>query len=368
MFATSVFHRAYGSILKPLFFRRDPETVHDRMMAIGKFIGRFAFLRAITKALFSYSDPVLEQNILGIRFANPVGLSAGFDKNAELVDVISNVGFGFEEVGSITGEPCAGNAKPRLWRLPKSKGLVVYYGLKNDGCEAISNRLRGRDFDFPIGISVAKTNDASTVGVQAGIADYAKAFRAFTGIGAYFTINISCPNAFGGEPFSDPQKLDALLAVIDAIPSAKPIFIKMPADITTTQLDALVEVADKHRVHGFILSNLTKNRTRPEIDQLEIQGIDKGGISGKPVAGASNQLIAHLFKTRGKQYVIVGVGGVFSAQDAYEKIKHGASLIQLITGMIFEGPQLIGKINHDLAELIRKDGYKNISEAVGTSS
>ncbi len=368
MFATKLERWAYGTLAKPFFFRRDPESVHDRVIGLGKRLGRYAVARRLTKGLFSYEHPALTQSILGIRFPNPVGLAAGFDKNAELVDILPAVGFGFEEVGSITGEPCAGNPKPRLWRLLESKALVVHYGLKNDGSEAIASHLRGRSFLIPIGTSIAKTNSPLTVGLEAGIADYAKAFRAFTEIGDYFTINISCPNAYGGEPFSDPQKLEALLSAIDPIPTSKPIFLKLTADATTAELDALLAVVDRHRVHGFVLTNLTKNRQSPAIRQDELRNAGKGGVSGKPVFDLSNRLISRLYRVAGGRYAIIGVGGVFSAEDAYEKIKQGASLVQLATGMIYEGPQLIGEINRGLVELLRRDGFKHVSEAVGVAT
>ncbi len=367
MIASRVIRFGYRAIVKPIFFAQDPEVVHDRMTHAGSLLGRYGFLRAMTRFFFHFADPALEQDVCRIHFANPIGLAAGFDKNAQLTEILPCVGFGFEEAGSITGEYCEGNPKPRLWRLPESKGLVVYYGLKNDGSEAIAKRLRGKRFAFPVGISVAKTNDASTVEMEKGIADYEKAFRAFVDIGDYFTINISCPNAYGGEPFTTPASLDALLQRIDQIETQKPIFLKMPVDLTVTQLDELVAVADRHRVHGFVLSNLTKKRDREEIKQHEIQGIDKGGISGKPTAAASNALIAHLFKATNGRYIIVGCGGVFSAEDAYEKIRQGATLIQLITGMIFEGPQLIGEMNRGLVRLLQRDGYKNIKEAIGAA-
>ncbi|MEI7512480.1 MAG: quinone-dependent dihydroorotate dehydrogenase [Candidatus Uhrbacteria bacterium] len=368
MFLTSFERWAYANIAKPFFFRQDPEVVHDRMIEFGKRLGRYSFTQSLTKGLFSYQNPTLSQTILGIQFENPVGLAAGFDKNAELTNILPSVGFGFEEVGSITGEVCEGNPKPRLWRLPKSKGLVVHYGLKNDGCEAIATRLHEKTFSFPIGTSIAKTNSATTVELQAGINDYVKAFKAFTSIGSYFTINISCPNAFGGEPFADPIKLEALLAAIDPIPTTKPIFVKLTADISIPELDALVQVMNRHRVHGIILSNLTKRRDSDSIDQDELAQTGKGGISGKPVYDLSNNLISHLYRTTNKKYILIGVGGIFSAEDAYEKITRGASLVQLATGMIFQGPQLIGDINHGLVKLLQKDGFTNISEAVGTAA
>lgn len=368
MFATAIERWVYKNIAKPFFFRLDPEKVHDRITAVGAVLGRTAAGRTLTRALFAYQDEILEQSVLGVRFRNPVGLAAGFDKDARLTDIMGPVGFGFEEIGSITGEPCAGNPKPRLWRLPKSQGLVVWYGLKNDGCQAVAARLADKKFDLVIGTSVARTNDATTVDDVAGIADYAKAFRTMAAIGDYLTVNISCPNTCGGEPFTDPGRLDALLAELDKIPTAKPVFLKMPADSTAAELDALVAVCGHHRVHGFIISNLTKRRDRPTVDQDEIRDIKVGGISGRPVAEPSNDLIAHLYRTTGRRYVIIGCGGVFSAADAYEKIRRGASLVQLVTGMIYEGPQLIGEINRGLADLLRRDGFSSITQAVGTKT
>ena len=194
MFLTSFGRWTYIHVAKPYFLRQDPEAVHDRMIQLGKLLGRSKLTRGLAGGLFAYKNPSLEQTILGIHFANPVGLAAGFDKDAELTDILPAVGFGFEEVGSITGEACKGNPKPRIWRLPKSVGLVVHYGLKNDGSGAIASRLREKTFSIPIGTSIAKTNNATTVDLRAGIADYVKAFKAFTRIGSYFTINISCPD------------------------------------------------------------------------------------------------------------------------------------------------------------------------------
>ncbi|MDP3985462.1 MAG: quinone-dependent dihydroorotate dehydrogenase [bacterium] len=367
MFTSRAQRMIYKKVVKPIFFRFDPEGVHDRVLAVGKLIGKYAVSRRTAQFLFAYEHSSLAQNVCGIYFKNPVGLTAGFDKNAELTQVLPAVGFGFAEVGSITGEPCEGNPKPRLWRLPKSQGLVVYYGLKNDGCEAIAARLQKERFAFPVGISIAKTNNDKTVEVDAGVRDYVKAFRAFRDIGDYITINISCPNAFGGEPFTDPERLELLLAAIDAEGDTRPVFLKFPADLSFSEIDALVAVADWHRIKGFIVSNLTKRRDRSGIDQDEVKNLTKGGISGKPVFDPSNELISHLFRTVGSQYVLIGSGGVFTAADAYEKIRRGASLVQLATGMIFEGPQVIGEINRGLVDLLQKDGFTNIREAVGSA-
>lgn len=365
MFATALFRVGYRFFLKPLLFRFDPEDVHDAIVHIGKNLGAHAIPNRITRFFFAYRHPSLTQTLLGIRFENPIGLTAGFDKNAELVEIMSAVGFGFTEVGSITGEPCTGNPKPRLWRLPKSRSIMVWYGLKNNGALAIAHRIKDQSLPLPVGTSIARTNDATTVDISAGIADYQKAFIALANIGAYTTVNISCPNTCGGETFTAPERLDRLLSVLDTLPTQKPIFLKCPADLAFDEIDALILVALRHRVHGVILSNLTKDHHAAGVDQTELTSAMRGGLSGAPTQERSNALIAHVYKTAGHQLTIVGSGGVFTAEDAYAKIRAGASLVQLATGMIFQGPQLIGEINRGLAELLKRDGFSNISQAVG---
>lgn len=365
----------YRRVLKPVFFIQDPEVVHDRMVAVGRMLGSNYITRVFTGLIFGYRNRSLEQDIAGIHFKNPIGLAAGFDKNAQLMQILPSVGFGFEEIGSITGEPCPGNPKPRLWRLKQSQSLLVYYGLKNDGAEAIVKRIKdfqpkgnhpsGKRFKIPIGVSIAKTNNQETVDEQKGIADYVKAYKAFVaaGVGDYFTINISCPNTFGGEPFTTPEKFERLMAAISLVPSQKPIFIKMPAEMAEEVIDQIIVIAKKFKVAGFVSTNLAKNRANPNIKDSAFPAT--GGMSGKVVGDLSDKQISYIYrKTRG-EFVIIGCGGVFSAADAYRKIKLGASLIQLITGMVYQGPQVIGEINRDLAELVAKDGYSNISQAVG---
>lgn len=223
---------------------------------------------------------------------------------------------------------------------------------------------------MPIGISIAKTNCKQTVDKKAGIEDYLKAFLTLKDLGNYITINISCPNAFGGQPFTNVTDLNDLLTEIDKVPCSKPIFLKLPPDLNFAELEAIIKVCDNHRVQGFICTNLTKDRTNKDItDQLKDYDIKMlGGISGKPIKDLSTKIIKYIYRQTKGKYVIIGCGGIFSTKDAYEKIKAGASLVQLITGMIFEGPQLISEINQGLVELLSKDGYKNISEAIGTQN
>ena len=361
--------KSYQWIFKPIFFKFDPEIIHDRMSDFLEFFGKYTLTRKITSALFGYSSSTLEQKIFNIKFKNPIGLSAGFDKNASLIEIMPSIGFGFMEIGSITGRPYEGNPKPRLYRLPKEKSLRINYGLKNLGAEVIHEQLQNKNYTFPVGVNIAKTNNTETSLVNNGIEDYFFTYKTFRDVGNYFTINISCPNTCEEHPiFAEPKNLDLLLEIIFSIPKIKPIFVKLSPDLPETQLDAILEVCRKYEVDGFVCTNLTKE------NPFKHQG--KGGFSGKTVEELSLKTIRFVYKKinhsakallwqNSQKPIIIGVGGVFSADDAYRKIKAGASLVELITGMIFEGPQLISDINLGLVKLLKYDGYKNISEAIG---
>lgn len=363
----SIIHFFYKYFLKPFFFKLDPERVHDGMIKFSKRIGRFPLCRKIIQICFDYNNPSLRQNILGLSFKNPVGLSAGFDKNAELTDILPSVGFGFVEVGSITGDYCDGNPRPRLWRLKKDKSLAVYYGLKNDGCEIISKRLQDNNFIIPVGVSVAMTNCQKNLDIDRAILDYEKAFRTMEPIANYLTINISCPNTLGGQPFVEPKNINKLLSILDKVPTKKPIFVKFSPDLNISEIDALLEVLSSHRVDGIICANLTKKKA----DNLKIfdeKPRIKGGLSGKVVQDASDELLSYIYKKAGERFILIGCGGIFNADDAYKKIRLGASLVQMMTGLIFEGPQVVGQINQDIAKFLKRDGFKSIEEAIGVDN
>ena len=362
----------YKNIFKKILFKIDPEKVHDHAIKIGQVYGSNILFRKITSLFFSFSDPKLEQNICNIIFKNPVGLAAGFDKNARIIKIMPGIGFGFTEVGSITSNPCDGNPKPRLWRLPESKSIIVNYGLNNDGVEVISKKLfKDRNkWEIPVGINVAKTNSLETNDIRNGIDDYINGIRFFLDIGDYLTINISCPNTSGGRPFVDSDSLNLLLREVNGLDIRKPIFLKMPPDLSFDQVDKIIELAEQYNITGFICSNLTKDRNNSKIILEELNKVPEGvgGISGKPAEEMTNNLISYVYKKTNGKKIIIGCGGIFSAEDAYKKIKLGASLLQLITGMIFEGPQVISQINLGLCELLKEDGFKNISEAIGIDS
>lgn len=366
-FKSSVIRNVYRYILRPIYFSIDPEFLHNRFVHIGLALGTFTPTRAFIRWLFHFQHPALQQRIAGIDFPNPIGLAAGFDKDGKLLDILEHVGFGFEEVGSITLKPYEGNPGTRLYRLPKSKGIVVNYGLKNDGVDIIVERLkRSLSKNFIKGISIAKTNSKETADTTIGIEDYVECLKKVIEkeVGDFYTINISCPNSFGGEPFTTPRELSALLDRLCLLPIKKPLFLKMPSNLAWEEFSKLCDIAVDHNITGVIISNLNKDRSNAAIKEAIPDHI-RGSIGGKPVWDISNALISQTHKWYKDKLIIIGVGGIFSAEDAYEKIKRGASLVQLITGMIYEGPQLIGDINRGLVELLKKDGYKNIGEAVG---
>jgi len=357
---------AYAA-LKKILFLQDPEKVHQRFTNLGHKLGSKKSMRKLTSSFFHYKNPMLEQKILNVKFKNPIGLAAGFDYEAKLIQILPQVGFGFHTIGSITRDKYEGNKPPRMGRLPKSKSLLVNKGLKSEGTQKVIDSIKNIKPEIPLGVSIAKTNSQKNCDDKNSIKDYVESLKLLekTKLGSYYEINISCPNAFGGESFTTPKRLSLLLKEIDKLKIKKPIFLKMPVDFSTKQTDALCKVATRHNVQGLIFGNLTKNRKNPAFDKEEIKKVNKGNFSGLPTKDLSNRLIKSTYKKYKNQFIIIGCGGVFSAEDAYKKIKLGASLIQMITGMIYNGPGVIGEINHGLVKLLKKDGYKNISEAIG---
>ena len=248
-----------------------------------------------------------------------------------------SVGFGFMEVGAITRHPYEGNEGRRLVRLPKDQSLIVYYGLKSIGADAIEEKLQHLKFKIPTGINIAKTNRADIQG-ERSIEDYVKTYQMLGRYFAYVTLNVSCPNAQDGCMFQEPHLLTALLSAIGREEKCCPIFLKLSTHLTTKEVDEILDVVDKHSfVDGFIIGNLVKRRnilhlaSPPET----LNRIPQGGISGKPLKDLSTNLIRHIYQKTNGKYVLVGLGGVFTAEDAYEKIKAGASLVQIITGLIY---------------------------------
>lgn len=358
----------YRLIIKPLCFKIDPELVHTRMVRLGQIIGSSPFFTSLLKWLLTVKQPELQQTIAGLNFAQPVGLAAGFDYEAKLTQSLAPIGFGFQTVGTITHSSYEGNPRPMLGRLPRSKSLMVNKGFKNLGAAETIKCLQGLQFAIPVGISIGRTNSLKLKTQAASVQDIVKTFKQFKAAKlphAYYELNISCPNLFGTITFYPPKNLEALLKAVDALKLSRPVFVKMPIEKSDVEVTAMLRVIIKHNIQGVIFGNLQKNRQDSALQSDEVAQFKSGNFSGKPTFKRSNELIKLAYEQYGNRLIIIGCGGIFSAKDAYHKIKLGASLVQLITGMIYEGPQLIAQINLELSQLLAKDGYVHISQAVG---
>ena len=363
-------------IFRPIIFLMDPEQAHYTLKKGGVFLGSNPITRAITSLLFDYNHRMLNIEVDGIKYRNPVGLSAGFDKDGELTKIYPSLGFGLAELGSFTGEVCPGNPGKRLFRMVKSKSIVVWYGLNKLGAEKISSRLANADFGrLKVGINAAKSNVTPEFVLEESIRDYIKTLTLFKDIGDYFTINISCPNTQDGEPFVDKANLDALLIAVNQkirTISNKPIYIKLAADLSLAEIDVIIDGCIEHKMDGVVLTNLAK----PDMNQEHIAaeypsnlGVlpkGKGAMSGLPLQRISTNVIRHVYRRTRGSMTIIGVGGIFTAKDAYEKITSGASLLHMITTMIFDGPQNINEINRGLVQLLKEDGFTSLEQAVGS--
>lgn len=361
----------YKNFVKPILFLISPEFIHEKMLSFGELVGKFRVKKWFLKQIFGGKYPELKQNILEIEFDSPVGLAAGFDYEAKLTQILPCLGFGFQTVGTITNQAYEGNPKPRLGRLPKSRSLMVNKGFKNKGANFISEKLEKLMFSNAIGISIGVTNTEKIATVDRGIEDIISAFKVFEASGvknSYYELNISCPNLKTKVDFYFPENLKRLLQAVNQLGVRKPVFIKMPINITDDEALAMLKVVGEEKMAGVIFGNLQKDRNNEVLVQEEVKRFNVGNFSGKPTEKRSNELIKLAYQNFGRQLVVVGCGGVFCPEDAYKKIKLGASLVQLITGLIYESPQLVSEINRDLVKLLRKDGFKNISEVVGTEN
>jgi dihydroorotate dehydrogenase len=318
-------------------------------------------------------DPSLRTRVAGIEFPGPVGLAAGFDKNAEAIAVTSRMGFGFVEVGSVSEHPSAGNAaRPRIWRLPADEALRVYYGCPNDGAELVSSRLRRQSLPVPLGVNVVETNSGTLATAAEAADEIARAVGRFVGLADYLVLNLSCPNMPQGGCglFDDTRGLRLLLQSVARHPALPPVFLKLtpPGDPENPRvIEPILETVDPFGfVKGFILN--IPNR-RP-LESFRTPTADlastRGGITGPSLRTVTNSAIrAWYARIDRSRHALIGTGGIGSATDAYETIRHGASLVQLYTALVYRGPALVARINEGLARLLARDGLRSIAEAVG---
>lgn len=339
----------YKSIIRSLLFKFDPEAVHYFTFDLIKIFFKIPFSARLVRSLFHVNHPNLERELFGLKFKNPVGLAAGFDKNALLYNELAHFGFGFIEVGTVTPKAQEGNPKKRLFRLKADNGLINRMGFNNAGLEALIARLKKNKNKVIIGGNIGKNNQTSA---DQYTKDYAQCFKALHPYVDYFVLNVSCPNVGSHTKLTDKDYLTELITEIKHLNSEfdiqKPILLKIAPDLNQLQLDEIITLVSETKIAGVIACNTSISRVGLKTPKTVLETIGVGGLSGQPIKSKSTEVIRYLSQKSQKAFSIIGVGGIHSAQDALEKIEAGADLVQIYTGFVYEGPALIKRINKAL--------------------
>ena len=356
------------SIIRPVLFRLPPETAHElALKSLNLVLGAEWPRNLVSKRNRQrYLSPLKR---FGLEFSNPIGLAAGFDKNGTAAQALATLGFGFIEVGTVTNQPQPGNPKPRLFRLPKDRALINRLGFNNVGAVQAAENLRRHRPDCLVGVNIGKSR---SVPIEDAIPDYLASFNAVYDVADYIAINVSSPNTPQLRELQRASLLEELLTALQnrnrelsGSNPAKPLLVKIAPDLGEAELEQIVEVAARAAVAGIIATNTTVRREGLVTSLTEVERYGEGGLSGAPLRGRSNEVISSVYELTQGKLPIVGVGGVFTAQDAWEKICAGASLIQLYTGFIYEGPGVAGRINKGLAAIMKGEGFSSLDKAVG---
>ena len=339
----------YKSIIRSFLFKFDPEAVHYFTFDLIKIFFKIPFSARLVRSLFHVNHPNLERELFGLKFKNPVGLAAGFDKNALLYNELAHFGFGFIEVGTVTPKAQEGNPKKRLFRLKADNGLINRMGFNNAGLEALIARLKKNKNKVIIGGNIGKNNQTSA---DQYTDDYAQCFKALHPYVDYFVLNVSCPNVGSHAKLTDKDYLTELITEIKHLNSEfdiqKPILLKIAPDLNQLQLDEIITLVSETKIAGVIACNTSISRVGLKTPKTVLETIGIGGVSGQPIKSKSTEVIRYLSQKSQKAFSIIGVGGIHSAQDALEKIEAGADLVQIYTGFVYEGPALIKRINKAL--------------------
>jgi dihydroorotate dehydrogenase len=360
----------YKTLLRPLLFLKDPEEAHELTLTV---LARLGFLEGVFENLYSVQDSRLETKVGSLKFSNPVGLAAGFDKNGKALGIWPGFGFGFIEMGAVTALAQPGNPKPRLYRLPKDSALINRLGFNNEGAEAIGAKLRdqkekGQLPKIPLGINLGRSKIIET---KDATKDYLFSFEKLYPFGDFFTLNVSSPNTPQLRDLQEKPHLDELLSAIQSKNrqlatelriDPKPIFLKIAPDMEFSQLDQIIEIVLAQKLSGLAATNATAFLRETLVTPIN----EPGGLSGKPVRALVTSFVRHIYASTEGRLPIIGVGGIFTAEDAYEKITAGASAVQILTGFVYEGPGAVKRINQGLLKLLDRDGFKNIADAVGS--
>ncbi|HCW06735.1 MAG TPA: dihydroorotate dehydrogenase (quinone) [Cytophagales bacterium] len=340
----------YKLFIRPILFLFDPEKIHYFTFSVLKTFGRIPFAKSFLQFFHVIESASLERELFGIKFKNPVGLAAGFDKDAKLIDELACLGFGFIEIGTLTPKPQPGNDKPRLFRLPKDQALINRMGFNNEGVLAAVDRLKKRKSKIIVGGNIGKNKITAN---EKAVDDYNYCFEALYPYVDYFVVNVSSPNTPGLRELQEKEPLKNLMLHVKQLNSQKekpkPVLLKIAPDLTTSQLDDIIEILRSTKTDGVIATNTTISRENLSADQQIISSIGNGGLSGKPLKTKSTEVISYLRSKLGANYPIIGVGGIMSPEDAVEKLKAGADLIQIYTGFIYEGPGFVKRICSKIA-------------------
>jgi dihydroorotate dehydrogenase (fumarate)/dihydroorotate dehydrogenase len=360
----------YSATIRPLAFRLDPETAHHLAIAAATRLGWAA---GAMRAAMCVEDARLATDVAGLHFPTPIGLAAGFDKSGSAIPALAGLGFGSIEIGSVSVDPSNGNPKPRLWRLPDDEGIVVHYGLPNDGAAVIAKRLARTRLPVPLGINLVVTNRGpgeAPLHADQIIGEYVAAAEAMAPHADYLMLNLSCPNTVDGRDFfADAGLLNACLAALGEAKLRPPAFLKVSPLGGVEAIERMLAAADgRDFVSGFMfnLSPVKPERMRtPEHVWREMPG----AVSGPPAAALADFCIREAFRRMDrKRHVVIGAGGVSTAADAYAKIRFGASLVQLLTALIYQGPGVVRRITNGLAQLLARDGVKHVADVVGVDA
>lgn len=369
----------YPTCLRPLFFCLDPESVHNLVFSMGETLQATALGRGVVSSLYApQPHPALEQTLFGQTFEHPIGLAAGFDKNIRLPKLLQALGFSHVEFGSLSAQAAPGNPKPRLFRLPQDEAIINRMGLNNLGIPALLPRLEALPTHWPAGLSLVKTHNPDILG-QAALDDFAAAIRHICGLGTYVSINISCPNTREGKTFEDPEALNTLLSTLRQAEAAslaenprktpRPWCLKISPDMDSGQLKELFGIACRHRIAGWVVANTTAQRPPLKTPAEQVARIGAGGLSGPPLQVVSTRLLGELYQLGAPQQgmILIGVGGIRDVDSAWDKITHGASLIQIYTALIYEGPGLIKRLHGGLLHKLKSQGFSHLEEAIGSA-
>jgi dihydroorotate dehydrogenase len=336
----------YKSLVKPYLFRLQPEKAHHLTFNSIKKLFRLPGAAAVARQLYAVEDPRLERELFGLKFKNPVGLAAGLDKDARLVDELGALGFGFVEIGTLTPRPQTGNPQPRLFRLPQDESLINRMGFNNEGVEAAVRRLRKSKHRTIIGGNIGKNKDTPNEEAES---DYRYCYEALYEVVDYFVVNVSSPNTPNLRELQDKEPLRKLLAALQKLntakPAPKPILLKIAPDLTDPQLDDIIDLVGETGIAGIIATNTTISRDGLRTPADAVARMGAGGLSGKILRKRATEVIRYLHSHSGGSFPIIGVGGIHDPASAIEKLEAGASLIQLYTGFIYEGPALVKQIN-----------------------